>query len=209
LAWTGDPTRLTKLAYGERLVAALSLLLLRQRDAVGLIRYDSEVRTVIPPRARGSHWRRILAALTESGSGVESRTGAALARAARLVRRAGMVVLVSDLLMDVDEVESAVRALRAVGHDVTVLHLMDPTERDLAFGGRLPGEAVFVDPESGEHVPAALADVRSAYRATVDAAVEEWRTVFSRAGASYVTISTDSAFGVPLRLAFAARQALF
>src|ERR1051326_9164720 len=30
--------RLTKLAYGERLTAALALLLLRQRDAVGLVR---------------------------------------------------------------------------------------------------------------------------------------------------------------------------
>src|SRR5918911_3965895 len=66
MAWTGSPDgalpRLTKLAYAERLVAALSLLLLRQRDAVGLIRFDDDIRTALPPRARTGHWRRILAA---------------------------------------------------------------------------------------------------------------------------------------------------
>jgi NAD(P)-dependent dehydrogenase (short-subunit alcohol dehydrogenase family) len=113
-----------------------------------------------------------------------------------------MVILISDLLMDVPEVESALRALRAAGHDVTVLHLMDPGERDLD----LAGEAVFVDPETGLEVPATVADVRDAYRATVDAAIEEWRRRLARAGAVYETLSTDAPFGVPLRLAFSARQ---
>src|SRR6478752_4982906 len=64
MAWSGGTTnaagtpRLTKLAYAEQLVAALSLLFLRQRDAVGLIRFDERVRTVVPPRARHGQWRR-------------------------------------------------------------------------------------------------------------------------------------------------------
>src|SRR5215210_2401150 len=37
MAWSGAPVRLTKLAYAERLAAAIALLLIRQRDAVGLI----------------------------------------------------------------------------------------------------------------------------------------------------------------------------
>ena len=57
------PARLTKLAYGERLAAAIALLLLRQRDAVGLIRFDDAVRSVVPPRSRRGQWRRVVAAL--------------------------------------------------------------------------------------------------------------------------------------------------
>src|SRR5215210_3999566 len=149
MAWSGAPSRLTKLAYGERLAAAIALLLLRQRDAVGLVRFDSEVRTVLPPRARTGQWRRLVAALDDPGAGQASYAADALARAARLVGRPGMVILISDLLMDAPDVESALRALRAAGHDVTVLHLMDPGERDLD----LAGEAVFVDPETGLEVP--------------------------------------------------------
>jgi uncharacterized protein (DUF58 family) len=204
MAWTGDPARLTKLAYGERLAASIALLLLRQRDAVGLVRYDDEVRTAIPPRARRGQWRRVVAALDDPAAGRASRADDALEQAARLLRRRGMVVLISDLLMDVPAVDRAVRTLRAVGHDVTVLHLLDPAERDLSFGG----EALFVDPESGLEVPAAPVEVRAAYRATVENALAEWRGVLARAGAGYEVVSTDAPFGVPLRRAFAARQRL-
>jgi uncharacterized protein (DUF58 family) len=202
MSWTGSPSRLTKLAYAERLAAAISLLLLRQRDAVGLVRFDSEVRTVLAPRARWVQWRRIIAALDDPGAGRESRAAAGLERAARLVRRPGMIILITDLLMDVADVERAMRALRAVGHDVTVLHVMDPAERDLAVSG----EAVFVDPEGGLEVPATVAEVRAAYRATVEQAIAEWRATLAKAGAVYETVSTDTPFGVPLRRAFSARQ---
>jgi uncharacterized protein (DUF58 family) len=196
--------RLTKLAYGERLTAALALLLLRQRDAVGLVRFDSEIRSAVPPRARNGQWRRVVAALEEPGAGRASSAPIALEQAARLINRRGMIVLVSDLLMDIPEVERAVRGLRAVGHDVTVLHLMDPAERELPSSG----EAVFVDPESAMEIAASVADVRAAYRQTVGEVIDEWRTMFTSIGASYELIFTDEPFGVPLRHAFAARQAL-
>src|SRR3712207_5279507 len=54
--WSGAPERLTKLAYAERLAASLALLLLRQRDAAGLIRFDDAVRTSVPPRSRLTQW---------------------------------------------------------------------------------------------------------------------------------------------------------
>lgn len=208
--WTGAPAggrgvrvpRMTKLAYAEQLVAALSLLLLRQRDAVGLVRFDAAVRSVVPPRSRTGQWRRLLASLSEPGAGKESKAGVGLAQASRLVRRAGMVMLISDLLVDAPEVEEALRGLRAAGHDVTVLHVMDPAELDLSL---LAGEAVFEDPESGLAVPAVSGEVRDAYRATVDAAIEGWRAACARLGARYVQIPTDAPFGVPLRHAFAAR----
>ncbi len=204
MAWSGAPGRLTKLAYAERLCAALALLLIRQRDAVGLIRFDATVRSMIPPRARSAQWRRIVSALLDPGAGKASDAPAGLAQAARLIRRPGMVVLVSDLLMDVPDVERAVRSLRALGHDVTVMHVMDPGEHDLSMSG----EAVFVDPESDLEVPATIGEVREAYRQTVDAAIGEWRSALAGAGASYEMVMTDAPFGIPLRRAFAARQRL-
>ncbi len=214
MAWSGaqlrpvgdavPPGRLTKLAYAEILTASLALLLIRQRDAVGLVRYDERVRSAVPPRARTGHWRRILAALEEPGAGLASSAPEALTQAARLINRRGMIVLISDLLMDQREIERAMRALRAMGHDVTVLHIMDPAERWL--GGT--GEALFVDPETDLEVPASISDVRSAYRSTVEEVIDEWRSMLTSFGVSYELITTDHPFGVPLRRAFAARQRL-
>jgi len=201
---TAAAARLTKLEYADRLAAAIALLLLRQRDAVGLIRFDDRIRSSVPPRARRGQWRRVISALAEPGAGKASSAGEALAQAGRLNRRRGMIILVSDLLMDVAEVEMAIRGLRAAGHDVTVLHVMDPAERDLPAAG----EALFVDPESSLELPTRVPDVRAAYRETVDQVIAEWRRVFGGLGVGYEVVSTDQPFGVPLRRAFAARQEL-
>lgn len=214
MAWSGAqlrplggadaPGRLTKLAYAEILTASLALLLLRQRDAVGLVRFDERVRSSVPPRARTGHWRRVLAALEEPGAGLASSAPEALTQAARLINRRGMIVLISDLLMEPSDVDRAMRGLRAMGHDVTVLHVMDPAERWL--GGT--GEALFVDPETDLEVPASVTDVRAAYRSTVEAVIAEWREMLGASGVSYEVVVTDHPFGVPLRRAFAARQRL-
>jgi uncharacterized protein (DUF58 family) len=200
--WSGAAARLTKLAYAEQLSAALALLFLRQHDAVGLIRFDDRVRTSLPPRSRTNHWRRIVAALDEPGTARETHAPEALEAAGRLIVRRGMVVLISDLLLEPEPVLTVLRGMRRAGHQVTVLHIMDPAERDLPQAT----EAIFVDPESGDEIPATVGDVRAAYRATVAEALDEWRAALTSVGASYEVVSTDTPFGVPLRRAFALRQ---
>ena len=202
--WRGASAerRITKRAYAEQLVAAMALLLLRQRDAVGLIRFDDAVRTSIPPRARTTQWRRLVAALSDKAGGRASDLAAALNQAARLVTRRGMVILVSDLLVDVNEAMPALRGLRAVGHDVTVFHVMDPAERRFT----MTGEAQYEDPETALAVPAAGADVRAAYEQTVATVIAEWRDALGAMGAGYELVLTDQPYAVALRRAFDARQ---
>lgn len=203
--WKSQPQLLSKLAYAERLVAALSLLLIKQRDSVGLIRFDDQLRSVVPPKSRTVQWKRILTALGDPGSGQGSDAAGALAQAGKLIRRRGMVILISDLLLDAQEIDDTVHALRAQGHDVTILHILDPAERSFDMAA---GESEFVDPERGDSLAVTPADVRELYRATVNEAIDEWRARFSSAGAFYEPIGTDQPFGVPLRRAFAARQRL-
>jgi uncharacterized protein (DUF58 family) len=202
--WRGEPSRLTKLAYAEQLSASLALLLLRQRDAVGIVRFDDRVRSSVPPRSRRGQWRRIVGAIQEAGGGRGSDAANGLEQAARLISRRGLVILVSDLLMEQADVLTTLRSLRAAGHDVTVLHVLDPGEIELGTAG----EALFVDPESDESVAATVADVRNAYRTTVEEIVAEWRRALGGMGARYELVPTDSPFAAPLRKAFSAREAL-
>lgn len=195
MQWTGDPARLTKLAYAERLIAAIALLLLRQRDAVGLVRFDAGLRNVIRPRAQRAQWTRLIAALNEPGGGEASDVAGAMMQAGRIVRRPGFVVVVSDLLVDTTPVADAARTLRARGHEVLMVQVMDPLERDFPEAG----EARYRDPESHLEVPAAPSDVRAAYQETVREALEEWRSALGRAGARYALAMTDEPFGKALR----------
>jgi uncharacterized protein (DUF58 family) len=200
MAWTGSPeTVLPKLAYAQRLIAALSLILLRQRDATGLITFDDDVRTVLPPRARLSHWRLLLATLGALEAGLGTAAEPALRRVVNQLRRRGLVVFVSDLLLDRELALKALRFLRHRGHQVLVLHLMDPGE--VVLGG--PSEARFEDPETRAAVVLRPRDWAGAYRDTVRAVVHEWRLACRRHGIGYHRVTTDTPYGVVLREALA------
>jgi uncharacterized protein (DUF58 family) len=200
MAWTGDPEAvLPKLAYAQRLVAALALVLLRQRDATGLIAFDDEVRAVLPPRARLSHWRQLVQVLAGLEAGQGTAAEPALRRVVDQLRRRGLVVFVSDLLLDRDLALKALRFLRHRGHQVVVLHVMDPGE--LTLGG--PAEARFEDPETRAAVVLRPRDWAGAYSATVRNVVGEWRLACRRRGIRYHRVTTDTPYGTALRQALA------
>src|SRR6058998_3432150 len=66
MAWRGTPERLTKRAYADRLAAALALILLRQRDATGLVTFDDVVRQAIPARVKAGQWARVVRGLVDT-----------------------------------------------------------------------------------------------------------------------------------------------
>ena len=196
MAWTGSPgTVLPKLEYARRLAAALSLLLLRQHDATGLLIFDDSVRSILPARARMTHWRQLLAVLAGLAAGEGTAAEPALRRVVGLLRRRGLVVFISDLLLDRELALRALQFLRHRGHQVIVLHLMDPAEVDLAG----PAEARFEDPETREAVTLRPRDWAGVYRQTVEAVVAEWTRACRSHGIDYHRLTTDTPFGVALR----------
>ena len=198
MGWSGDPAnRLTKLDYVKRLVAAMVLILLRQRDATGLITFDEQVRSVTPARARLAHWHLLLGILHRTQVGLKTAAEPALRRVIDQLRRRGLVVFVSDLLLDRDLTIKALRFLRHRGHQVLVLHIMDPAEIEL--GG--PAEARFEDPETGDAVTVRPADWAGVYAKTVAGVVLDWRLACRRHGMAYERVTTDTPFGLALRQA--------
>src|SRR5215211_3394765 len=200
MAWTGSPdTVLPKLAYAQCLIAALSLVLIRQRDATGLITFDDDVRTVTPPRARLSHWRQLLQVLASLEAGQGTAAEPALRRVIGQLRRRGLVVFVSDLLLDADLALTALRFLRHRGHQGLVLHILDPGEVVL-IGAK---EARFEDPETRAAVVLRPRDWAGAYRDTVRTVIHEWRLASHRHGIGYHRVTTDTPYGIVLREALA------
>lgn len=104
-------------------------------------------------------------------------------------------MFISDLLLDNDLALTALRFLRHRGHQVVVLHLMDPAE--VTLGG--PAEARFKDPETGESVVLRPRDWAEAYDKTVRGAVAGWNAACRRSDIRYHRIVTDMPFGHALR----------
>ena len=196
MAWRGDAERLTKRAYADRLAAALALILLRQRDATGLVTFDEQVRQLVPPRVKAGQWTRFVRGLLDTPDGQGTAAHAALQRLTAILTRRGMVVLLSDLLFDRDLALAALRYLRHRGHNVIVFHLMDPAEVQL--GG--PPEVRFRDPESSMSVVVRPRELAHAYAETVRREIAAWRTACRRHGIAYHHVQTDLPFGMALRL---------
>src|SRR6185295_12440624 len=118
------------------------------------------VRVALPPRARLSHWRQLVQTLSELEAGSGTAAEPALRRVVNQLRRRGLVVFVSDLLLDRALALKALRFLRHRGHQVFVLHIMDPGELTLAG----PAEARFEDPETQAAVVLWPRDWANAYQ---------------------------------------------
>src|SRR6266702_3076246 len=151
------------LARADRLAAALALILLRQRDATGLITFDEAVREVVPARVKTGQWARLVRGLVSTPDGRGTAAEAALTRLTALLARRGLVILVSDLLFDRDLALTALRYLRHRGHQVIVVHLMDPAEAELSG----PPEVRFRDPESAASVVVRPRELARVYGETV------------------------------------------
>ena len=204
MAWSSRPDDLpTKLWYGKQLAASLALLLNRQGDAVGLTAFDEVVRLRMDPRGGRAHWNEMVRGLEELAPGGKTDAATPLRDVAARLRRRGLAVLISDLLVDPEETRLALRMLRHRGHEVLVFHLVDPGELDLPS----IGDARFVDPETGEELPASAADLRAEYRRAVEEALEEWRRALAPEGMDYIVVETDRPMAVALRAYLRRREA--
>jgi hypothetical protein len=150
---------------------------------------------MVPPRARISHWRQLLVTLGDLEAGHGTAAEPALRRVIDQLRRRGLVVFVSDLLFDRPLALKALRFLRHRGHQVIVLHVMDPGEVTLQG----PAEARFEDPETRAAVVLRPKDWARPYRETVESVISAWRLACRRHGIAYHPVRTDTPFGTILR----------
>jgi uncharacterized protein (DUF58 family) len=150
---------ITKLQYAQYLTSSLAYLGVRQHDAVGFTAFDEEVVEHAPPSTRSGQLRTVLGILER----LEATRGTALVdqlhRSAELIKRRGVVVLISDLYVDRDELMRGLEHLRFAGNEVIVFHVMDRQELDFEF----EEPVVLEDSESTEQVHVLPEVVRAEY----------------------------------------------
>lgn len=155
-----DRGTMTKLRYGSVIAAALAFLMIRQRDSVGLVTFADTMRTYVPPRSVQSQLTEILKVLEASRPEGTTITGDILNTLAERISARGLVVLISDLIVDPDELLFALKHFRHNGHEVLVFHVLDPMEIDFDY----TSDTRFVDMETGRALTTQPWHVREGYR---------------------------------------------
>jgi uncharacterized protein (DUF58 family) len=178
----------TKFDYARYLAASLAHLAERQRDRGALAVFDDRLRDFIPPTGR--HRKRVLRALEAAAPGGGSDPGRALEQLGDALRRRAIVVVISDYYAAPDGAASALGDLRARGHDVIAIHVMDPQERDLEHRP-LAGAQALQDIETGDSLPMPAAPQRAEYRRLVEEHIEALRRGCGTAGVDYACFDTS------------------
>jgi uncharacterized protein (DUF58 family) len=211
---TGQKDRLSKLAYGAYLAAALGWLMIQQKDAVGLSLFDDELRYFAPPKARLSWLLPLLAELEKVAAQAadftrRTRTPAVLHQLAGRLRRRGMVVLITDLLgtpQDLDMLMPALQHLRHAHHEVIIFNLLDrTTELDFALPN-LP--YIIQDLETGDRLKVHPAQVRDRYKALMGEYLDTVRRRCRELQIELIEVDVQQNYEKTLRDYFIKRQIL-
>lgn len=196
---------LTKFDYAICLAAAISYLMIHQQDPVGLMTFDDELKASLPARSRRSHLGDILSVLQRCKPTGTTNIAGNLRRVASMIRHRSLMMLMSDLLADQDEIIDAIRMLRFRGHDVIVFHILDEAEVTFPFTGSVD----LLEPETDDHEIVDAAGIRAEYLQAVSDLRERFRTTCLAVGADYVPLDTSMPFDKALVEYLSQRQARF
>ena len=183
----------TKAQYAATLAATLAYFLYLQGDAVGLLTFDEQVRDYLPARHRAGHLRHLMLALEKPAGGKGTNLAPPLKRMAEIVRKRGVMVLLSDFLAPIERLEAELITITAGGHEVVLFQVLDPAEMAFEFGPPM----MFQDLESGRTLFIDPATARKEYLRKLEEHCAALRATCQRLGVACLRLATDH----PLELA--------
>ncbi len=192
----------SKLDYSRYLAACLAYFSMRQRDSTGLMTFDSDLLDYTPPRMRHGHLLKILQHLDQVQVGKGTELKHAMEELARMARRKGLVILISDFYEEAEDIAKGLRLFQYRGHDVILFHVLDPAELEMP----LAKVSTLEDMETAERLTYVPEYSRKAYVDLLQDHVERLRTESCRISIDYELLSTEQPLDQALYRYLSARR---
>jgi uncharacterized protein (DUF58 family) len=174
-----------KFAYASRLAAGFAYLATLENEKYAISLFCKRLYPGEPKRGR----RNLFQSIVELDKTIPKGGTSLLAMADQLeslLKTTSLVVLISDLLGDTDDVLSSI--YRLSGHELVVVQVLAPEETELRFGG----DVKFVDLESGQPIITRVTQgERQEYMRRMAEHNDRIRAACSQVGADYFLIETD------------------
>jgi uncharacterized protein (DUF58 family) len=199
----GGPTQgMSKFDYGATVSACLAYLLQRQQDAASLILFDNDIRLKLPSSTHPSHLKLILHELEQARTDGRSDISDAFRILPEQLGKRGLVVLVSDLFVDLATLREALRHFRHRRHEVVVFHVLHDDELEFPF----QDNTLFRGLEIDRQLLAEPRALRRSYLEVLSRFLTEVRKCCADAGIDYVRMSTADPLDAALSSYLALRQ---
>jgi len=195
----------TKFDYARTLAASIAWILVRQKDAAGIVAFDEEIRFYMPPKSTNLQLKNIISYLESSVAERKTRCGAVINSAAAMLGKRGLCVVISDFLDDPESIAMGLRHLRFKRQDILAIAIADPFE--LNFDGRSDyrlkdletGREITIDSRTAsEYFNSGMAEHRSALT-----------TICRELKVDFEEVSTDEPFHKSLMRVIDKRRRLF
>ena len=193
---------LSKLEYGAYLAGSLAYMTAVQHDAVGLVTFDDQVRSTVPPRQGPGQLRVMMELLESHQAGGETRLSDTLHELAESIKRRSLVVVISDLFDDPAALVGALKHFRHKKHDVIVFQTLDPAELTFPFDDVSRIE----DMETGREITSDPRAFRASYLEELERFLQVIRGGCRAANIDYEIAETNLDIGTYLGAYLAKRQ---
>ena len=195
----------TKLRYGSILAAAIAFLMIRQRDSVGLVTFSDSLKSYVPPRSVQSQLKEIIKVLSSVEPSGVTITGDILHTLAERISVRGLVVIISDLIVDPDELIYGLKHFRHNGHEVLIFHVCDPMEFNFDYST----ETRFTDMETGRSLTTQPLHIRDTYLSMLNERFSSLVHAMHDISVDYARFTTDIPFDRALSEYLAKRKKLY
>jgi len=182
--------RMSKMDYGICLAAALGYIMVHQQDSVGLFTFDEKVRNFLPPKSKRSHLTNILGMLARTAPAGETKLAECIHDIASRIRKRGLMILISDLLAEQEDVVRALHHLKYRGHDLVIFQVLDYNEMFFEFDGNVR----FEEPETGDTLHTNPRSIQAAYLEELRAFIDAYRQEALNVRADFVTVHNGMTF---------------
>jgi uncharacterized protein (DUF58 family) len=193
---------LSKLRYAKFVAASLAHMALQQHDPVGLVAFDSGIKTYRPASSRAGTLSAILHALDGLQPGSVTDLNESLRQLREHCQRRGLVAVISDLYCDPQALMRSVQPMAWRGHDIMILQVLDRAELEPAW----QQSVLLRDVESGQSLEVSPDYLRTTYRERVQAHLAAVRKAAAGSGADHVLLVTDEPLDKALRRYLMFRQ---
>jgi uncharacterized protein (DUF58 family) len=197
--------QLTKFNYGICLAAALGYMMIHQQDPVGLVAFDTQIRSCLPPRSKRTQLGSILALLANLKPAGRTDIAHGLSQLSALIRSKSLIMLFSDLLADPEPIMQGLHQLRHRGHDIIVFHILDEAEAHFPFEGLVE----FKDVEEDRRMTVDASGMKPDYLEAIEQFRAKYIADCAKAGIDYLATDTSIGFDKALMEYLLQRQKRF
>ena len=184
-----------KLDYARYLAASLAYLASTQRDAIGLVVFDDDVRDYVRASGRQGQLHRVLYSIGNANFGTRTDFGKPFVHCAQFLSRRGLVVIISDFYEEPQKIIEGLAPLGSRGNEIALFHILDPEE----IAPKISDASLLVDMETQQELEVTAEYARDEYVTKINAHIALLKSKAQGANMDYCLMPTNKPLDAGLR----------